>query len=169
MGEEYGETAPFQFFTSFLDRELAEAVRRGRPAEFSRFSWEGAVPDPGAPATFVRSRLNHALAGAPRHRELREYYRQWLALRRQHPALGTAGKQGTRAALDASGSLLTVTREPASGPSLILVANLGASRWPWPGLADGWLLLDSDAKRFGGTGADAPLAPFQLLLYEMRG
>jgi len=30
MGEEYGETAPFQYFTSFLDRNLAEAVRRGR-------------------------------------------------------------------------------------------------------------------------------------------
>jgi len=26
MGEEYGETAPFQYFTSFLDRNLAMAV-----------------------------------------------------------------------------------------------------------------------------------------------
>ena len=66
MGEEYGETAPFQFFTSFLDRDLAEAVRTGRTAEFKRFAWEGAVPDPGDPATFVRSRLSHQLANAPR-------------------------------------------------------------------------------------------------------
>ncbi len=169
MGEEYGETAPFQFFTSFLDRELADAVRRGRTTEFSRFAWEGAVPDPGEPATFVRSRLNHALASAPRHRELREYYRQWLALRRQHPALGSAGKAGAQASLDASGTVLTVTRESTGGPTLSLVANLGARPHPWRGLPGGWLLLDSEAKRFGGTGTTAPLAPFQVLLHEIRG
>src|SRR4029453_5140428 len=74
MGEEYAETAPFQFFTSFLGPGLVEAVRQGRVAEFTRFAWQGAIPDPGDPATFVRSRLNHPLANAPRHRELREYY-----------------------------------------------------------------------------------------------
>src|ERR1051325_6582073 len=88
MGEEYGETSPFQFFTSFLDPGLIEAVRQGRTAEFAKFAWQGELPDPGAPATFLRSRLNHALASAPRHRELREYYRRWLALRTEHPALG---------------------------------------------------------------------------------
>ena len=56
MGEEYGETSPFQFFTSFLDPDLAEAVRAGRTAEFKRFAWQGDVPDPGDPATFLRSR-----------------------------------------------------------------------------------------------------------------
>src|SRR5258708_12817366 len=65
MGEEYGETSPFQFFTSFLDRDLAEAVKKGRTEEFSRFPWQGAVPDPGEPATFVPSRLNPPPPGAP--------------------------------------------------------------------------------------------------------
>src|SRR5206468_2204390 len=32
MGEEYGETAPFQYFTSHTDEQLMEAVRRGRRA-----------------------------------------------------------------------------------------------------------------------------------------
>src|SRR5213076_2184746 len=73
MGEEYGETAPFQFFTSFLDRKLADAVRSGRTAEFSRFAWEGTIPDPGQRATTPRAaRLLPALAGttprAPRPR-----------------------------------------------------------------------------------------------------
>src|SRR2546430_6461579 len=45
-----------------------------------------------APATFVASRLNHALGGAPRHRALREYYRRWLTLRRTHAALGARDK-----------------------------------------------------------------------------
>ena len=30
MGEEYGENAPFQYFTSHGDPDLVEAVRRGR-------------------------------------------------------------------------------------------------------------------------------------------
>src|SRR5499426_41427 len=111
MGEEYGETSPFQFFTSYLDPALVEAVRQGRAAEFAKFGWEGKLPDPSEPATFLRSRLNHSLAGAPRHRELREYYRRWLALRRSHPALGARGKERTQCEIDASGSVLTLSRE----------------------------------------------------------
>ena len=90
MGEEYGETARFQYFTSFLDRDLAEAVRRGRAEDLARLGWRNSTSsDPNAPNTFVSSRLNHSLAGAPRHRGLREYYKHWLTLRRTHPALGT--------------------------------------------------------------------------------
>src|SRR4029077_7380139 len=46
MGEEYGETAPFQFFPDPGDPALAEAVRKGRRAEFASSAWEGEVPDP---------------------------------------------------------------------------------------------------------------------------
>src|SRR5205823_6336887 len=46
MGEEYGETAPWQYFTSHGDPDLIEAVRRGRREEFEEFEWEGEPPDP---------------------------------------------------------------------------------------------------------------------------
>src|SRR5207302_854707 len=108
VGEAYSEPAPFQCFTSFIDRELAERVRRGRLEEFSRFGWQGTIADPNAPATFVASRLNHALGGAPRHRALREYYRRWLTLRRTHAALGARDKDLTRVALE--DAVLTLTR-----------------------------------------------------------
>ncbi len=173
MGEEYGETAPFQFFTSFLDPALAAAVRRGRAAEFSRFAWRGTIPDPGDPATFVRSRLNHALAGAPRHRELREYYRTWLALRRSHPALGALGKPLTRVTLDQGNAVLEVTRAAPSGEVVHLVANLTGEPRPWTPPAAPRVLLDSEDPRFGGSArasrALSPLGPFQALLYESGG
>ena len=165
MGEEYGETAPFQYFTSFIDRELAEAVRRGRTAEFARFAWARPVPDPDAPSTFVASRLNHALAGAPRHRELYRYYREWLALRRRHPALGAAGKSLTRATLDAAGEVLTVTRSGPGGERIVLRANLTAKSRPLVA-PPGRRLLDSADPRFGGPGAASALAPYQVLLDE---
>ena len=168
MGEEYGETSPFQFFTSYLDPGLVEAVRRGRAAEFARFGWEGKIPDPSEPATFLRSRLSHPLAGAPRHRELRDYYRQWLNLRRSHPALGAPGKDRTRCDIDATNSVLTLSRPGPTGTGVWLVANLTASPSPFAPPATDWrVLLDSEDKRFAGSGTGRPLAPYQAVLYEV--
>jgi maltooligosyltrehalose trehalohydrolase len=167
MGEEYGETAPFQFFTSFLDPALVEAVRQGRAAEFARFGWEGKIPDPSEPATFLRSRLSHALAGAPRHRELREYYRQWLALRRSHPALGAGGKTRAQCEVDPTGSVLTLSRPGPDGVGVRLLANLTATAQPATPPPAGRVLLDSEDKRFAGSGLPRPLAPYQAVLYEI--
>ena len=59
MGEEYGETAPFQFFTDHDDPAIATATREGRRKEFAKFAaFAGEdVPDPQALATFERSKL----------------------------------------------------------------------------------------------------------------
>jgi maltooligosyltrehalose trehalohydrolase len=59
MGEEYGEDAPFQFFTDHIDEKIATATREGRRREFAAFaSFSGQeVPDPQDPATFERSKL----------------------------------------------------------------------------------------------------------------
>jgi maltooligosyltrehalose trehalohydrolase len=166
MGEEYGETAPFQFFTSFLDPTLVEAVRSGRAAEFARFGWEGKIPDPSEPATFLRSRLSHALAGAPRHRELRDYYGQWLRLRRSHPALGAGGKTRAQCEVDPTGSVLTLSRPGPDGAIVRLMANLTATARPVTPPADSRVLLDSEDKRFAGSAPTRPLAPYQAVLYE---
>jgi maltooligosyltrehalose trehalohydrolase len=78
MGEEYGESAPFQFFTDHIDEEIAIATREGRRREFAGFAGFAAedVPDPQDPATFERSRLTRE--ETPGRREL---YARLLALR----------------------------------------------------------------------------------------
>jgi len=82
MGEEYGETAPFQFFTDHDDPEIAAATREGRKEEFAGFAgFTGEVPDPQDPATFERSKL-HPEAGDD---ELRAFYAELIALRRTLP------------------------------------------------------------------------------------
>ena len=169
MGEEYGETARFQFFSSFLDKNLAEAVRKGRTEEMSRWEWRGPISDPDAPNTFVSSRLNHSLAGAPRHRGLREYYRRWLTLRRTHPALGTRHKELTRVTREAEGAVLIVTRATPDGDEVKLIANLTPKTQALTLEAPAWrVLIDSDAESFGGADTAVPLAPYQCLLYEAR-
>jgi maltooligosyltrehalose trehalohydrolase len=59
MGEEYGEPAPFQFFSDHIDEEIAIATRDGRRREFAAFATFAGqeVPDPQDPATFRRSKL----------------------------------------------------------------------------------------------------------------
>jgi maltooligosyltrehalose trehalohydrolase len=59
MGEEYGEPAPFQFFSDHIDEEIAVATREGRRREFAAFAqFGGEIPDPEDPATFERSKLS---------------------------------------------------------------------------------------------------------------
>jgi maltooligosyltrehalose trehalohydrolase len=61
MGEEYGELAPFQFFSSHIDQEIAAATRDGRRREFASFAqFGGEIPDPEDPATFQRSKLTRS-------------------------------------------------------------------------------------------------------------
>jgi maltooligosyltrehalose trehalohydrolase len=60
MGEESGETRPFQFFTDHIDPAIAEATRAGRKKEFESFAAFAAdLPDPQDASTFMRSKLSH--------------------------------------------------------------------------------------------------------------
>jgi maltooligosyltrehalose trehalohydrolase len=78
QGEEYGETAPFQYFTDHIDPVIAEATREGRRREFAHFAgFSGEVPDPQDRAAFERSGLEPA---APE-----ELYVRLLRLRRELP------------------------------------------------------------------------------------
>ena len=52
MGEEYGETAPFQYFVSHSDPHLIEAVRKGRMEEFESLPGSSQVPDPQSETAF---------------------------------------------------------------------------------------------------------------------
>jgi maltooligosyltrehalose trehalohydrolase len=83
MGEEYGEDAPFQFFSDHIDPEIAQATREGRRSEFASFAAfsEEEVPDPQEPETFQRSKLSREADPA-----LERLYRDLLALRRELPA-----------------------------------------------------------------------------------
>jgi maltooligosyltrehalose trehalohydrolase len=78
MGEEYGEPAPFQFFSDHIDEEIVVATREGRRQEFAAFASFGEeVPDPGDPATFERSKLTRQ-----RDPELARLYGGLIAARR---------------------------------------------------------------------------------------
>jgi maltooligosyltrehalose trehalohydrolase len=82
MGEEYGERAPFQFFSDHIDPEIAVATRVGRREEFATFSQfaHEQIPDPQDPATFERSKLTRVVDP-----EIAQLYRELVAVRGELP------------------------------------------------------------------------------------
>jgi maltooligosyltrehalose trehalohydrolase len=125
MGEEYGETRPFQYFTSHGDAALARAVSEGRRAEHIARG-RGEPPDPQDERTFLASKLSHRRDG--RHGALREHHRRLLEVRRRHREAIAA--RWPEVALD--GAAFTLRR-----PGLVVRANLsdraagGLGPWGW--------------------------------------
>jgi maltooligosyltrehalose trehalohydrolase len=120
MGEEWGATTPFQYFTDHRDPALGQAVTRGRRREFADFGWvRGEVPDPQDPATFERSTLDWTEPSRPGHAELLEWYRMLLTLRRSTPELLDGRLDRVHASVD--GDVLTVRRGPVT-----VVADFGS-------------------------------------------
>lgn len=157
MGEEYGETAPFLYFTSFSDPALVEGVRKGRREEFARFGWTGEPPDPQDEETFRRSKLNRRRADRPEGRALRAFMREALERRRQ-PPFNFLSREGISVEIRAETGGL-VLRRGGGGARAAVLLNFSdrAARLP-PGPGGPWRkVLDSAEPRWGGPGSPAPL------------
>lgn len=103
MGEEWGASTPWQFFTSHPEPELGKATAEGRIAEFERMGWDPAqVPDPQDPATFERSHLDWSESDQPPHARLHGLYRDLAALRRTRPELTDPDPTRNRVTLEMS-------------------------------------------------------------------
>ncbi|MBT2210635.1 malto-oligosyltrehalose trehalohydrolase [Actinomadura sp. NEAU-AAG7] len=87
MGEEWGASTPWCYFTDHRDPDLARAVSEGRRREFARHGWADDVPDPQAVETFRRSVLDWSEPAARPHREMLEWHRALITLRRARPEL----------------------------------------------------------------------------------
>jgi maltooligosyltrehalose trehalohydrolase len=111
MGEEWGASTPWQFFTDHTDPGLAEAVRSGRRAEFVAHGWGPEdVPDPQDPATFAASKLNWTEAGDEPQAGLLHWYRRLIGLRRAEGDLTDDSAASTRCAYDPDGQWFVLYR-----------------------------------------------------------
>lgn len=141
MGEEWGASTPWQFFTSHPEPELGEATARGRKAEFARMGWdESVVPDPQHPETFARSRLNWAERDAEPHARILELYRRLLGLRREIPALTDPDFRRVTASADEQARWFRLER-----PGVQVLVNFSTSSVSQP-VPPGWeIVLATDA------------------------
>ena len=147
MGEEYAEENPFLFFTDYQDRALKKAVVQGRREEFASFGW-AEVPDPEDEATFKDSRLTPRDRWRPHQEQIFYYYRDLIALRREHPALKAPDKPGTSVKVDPESKVVKIIRR-GGGASLTALANLGSGRL-CAALPAGEEIFNSEERRYGG-------------------
>ncbi len=128
MGEEWGASTPFQYFTDHPDPDLGRAVSEGRRREFASFGWAPEdVPDPQDLATFERSRLDWVEPADEPHADLLEWHRRLVHLRRSEPDLTDGRLERVEVGVDAEAGHLSLRR----GRCLLLV-NLGQTTWSVP-------------------------------------
>ncbi|MGI4728836.1 MAG: malto-oligosyltrehalose trehalohydrolase [Janthinobacterium lividum] len=108
MGEEYGETNPFQYFINHTDPDLIETVRKGRKEEFADFDTGAEMPDPADEATFIRSKLSWNLAEP--HATILRFYKKLIALRKKLPALYHLNRQHLEVSSDEKSKTLMLHR-----------------------------------------------------------
>lgn len=157
MGEEYGETAPFLFFTDHGDPGLIEAVRKGRREEFASFRWQGEAPDPQDKSTFQRSKLQWDLRKQEKHRVLRSFYQELLRLRQALPALAHLDRESLEVIGFEKEKVLLVRRW-SDGHDAFFVLHFGEQQTGInvPILPGTWRkVLDSAESRWLGSGRTA--------------
>ncbi len=185
MGEEYGETAPFLFFTGFEDPGLVAAVREGRKRELGAHYSESDFADPQAPRTFERCKLDWSKPGSSPHAEILRLHRDLISLRKQHPSLGNCRKDLTEIQFDEQSKLWVMKRTDPSGGATLLVCNFSEipRSIPVPAGPQGWqLALWTGDPAYGGSpaarpaerlaaGLDLPvsLGAFEVAIYVSQG
>jgi len=151
MGEEWGASTPWQFFTAHPEPELGEATARGRIEEFARMGWDpDVVPDPQDPETFLRSKLDWAELDEPPHRELLALYCDLIALRHREPAFADTRFGTLSAEWDDAARWFALRQD-----DLHILVNLGPEPWTSPGAAE-LLLTTTSAVRLGPDGVRLP-------------
>jgi len=140
MGEEYGERAPFRFFSDHIDEKIATATREGRRREFAAFAEFGEeIPDPQSPDSFQASKLTRE-----RDPELARLYRQLLEARREMPYGDVGGVDW-----DEGARWLRVRREPFE-----LVCNFSSAPAQVPCQGSQVILATHGAPRPGQDGIE---------------
>ncbi len=161
MGEEWGASTPFQFFTSHPEPELGRATAEGRKAEFAEHGWDAdELPDPQDPETFARSKLDWAEKDTGDHAAVLGVYRDLLALRRHHPELTDPWLRG-----EPGGYAVTVDEAARwihlQRGGLAVVANLSGSPVTVP--VTGEVLLAWGEPQVGPSSTTVPAESFVVL------
>ncbi|WP_454561403.1 malto-oligosyltrehalose trehalohydrolase [Mycobacterium haemophilum] len=157
MGEEWGASTPFQFFSSHPEPELALATAEGRKAEFAEHGWHSdEIPDPQDPQTFQHSKLNWDEVGSGEHARLHKLYRDLIALRRSEPDLADPWLEHLIVDYDEDQRWIVMRRN-----RLVIACNLGTEAIRVP--VNGDLILAWDSPILGATSTALPAHSFAIL------
>jgi maltooligosyltrehalose trehalohydrolase len=157
MGEEYGERSPFQYFVSYGDKELVEAVRRGRQQQLAAKRHEESA-DPQDEVSFLNSIIDVKADKSPDQAALIRFYRELILLRKANPLLGCAPRDHIEVKSFDNKKALAVRRWSDSAGFLclysfndgIVVVGLSLPKGRWD------KIIDSSAGTWGGHASPSP-------------
>jgi len=139
MGEEWGASTPWQFFTSHPEPDLGTATAEGRIREFEKMGWDPAVvPDPQASSTFTDSKLDWSELQSGDHARLLAVYQALARLRAEHPEFTDPRFTAIDVDFDEDARWFVLHRGTAS-----IVINFAATEQELP--LSGRVLLATDA------------------------
>ncbi len=157
MGEEWGASTPFQFFSSHPEPELARATADGRKAEFAEHGWDAdEIPDPQDPQTFLRSKLNWDETRSGEHARLLALYRDLIALRRTEADLADPWLGDLVVDYDEDRRWIMVRRG-----RLVIACNLGGAATSVPVVGE--VVLAWNPPNVGETATELPAHSFAIL------
>ncbi|XHH08151.1 MAG: malto-oligosyltrehalose trehalohydrolase [Candidatus Bathyarchaeia archaeon] len=159
MGEEYGETSPFCFFTDYQGKELADAIREGRRKEFTEFQWTGNIPDPQSLECFTKSKIKWENRSQGLNGKIAGYYKKLIELRRKVPVLQQCIERNLKT-VTSQGKALLIEKQKNNSKALI-IANLSNETQTLQVRLDENIrkVLDSTDPIFGGSGLKLPEQP----------
>ncbi|OBA87232.1 malto-oligosyltrehalose trehalohydrolase [Mycolicibacterium elephantis] len=157
MGEEWGSSSPFQFFSSHPEPELARATAEGRKHEFAEHGWDAdEIPDPQDPETFLRSKLRWDEVDDGEHGRLHRIYQQLIAVRNTHPEFTDPWLDHLRIEYDEAQRWLVTHRG-----AFAVACNLGAEPVDVP--VTGELVLAWDEPTIGAKSTWLPAHSFVIV------
>src|SRR5690606_29348763 len=159
QGEEWAASAPFPYFTDHDDAALGRAVSEGRKREFAAFGWRPEeIPDPQAPETFARAKLDFRELERSPHADTFEWYRRLVRLRRERPELTDDRLERISVRSDEEARTLIVERGRVR-----VVCNLGEAPAVIPASTlEGRELLLASKEPPRSSGEDAVLEPWSV-------
>jgi maltooligosyltrehalose trehalohydrolase len=156
MGEEYAEETPFLYFTSHSDKDLGEAVYKGRKKEFEAFVTSSEPPDPQSPITFDSSKLLWSIRKLNRHHVMLNFYTQLIHIRKHVLSLLPVDKRTLTASIIGNSQTLLLQRGDTNN-SVVFVGNfsLKKSSCHLELPAGDWeKIMDSRDTQWAGPGTD---------------
>jgi len=123
MGQEYGATTSFTYFTDFQDHDLGKAVSEGRKREYQAFLGKGFI-DPQSQEAFDTSKLDWRQVAQPPHQDQLKFHRELLALRRRYKCLSNCRKDLTAVEFNQEERWITIERRDESGECASILCNL---------------------------------------------
>ncbi|HXD77780.1 MAG TPA: malto-oligosyltrehalose trehalohydrolase [Puia sp.] len=137
MGEEYGDISPFYFFADYPHQQIGAELRDQRKQQFRSFNWDAEAPDPLEPSTWLDCILKWDKRRDEGHRQLLDWYRRLIALRKTHPLLSDLSRRYLRADLMGTTGLAVLRCTADGRRQLLTLFNFSAadlrSVVPYPG------------------------------------